>query len=69
MIEPNFHDIGKEVVLQFSYPTKSRGIITHFNDHFVYVRMHGADQPKAFKRRFLAWPKSHYGANRCVGIL
>jgi len=58
MIEPSFEDIGKEVALDFSCETNNKGILTFFNKKFVFIRLHGADEPKAFLRKFVSWPKA-----------
>jgi len=68
MVEPGFEDLGKEIVLNFSYETNNKGIITSYNDKFVFVRMYGADEPRGFKRKFLSWPQARFGVGRCVGI-
>ena len=55
MIEPGMEDIGREVVLNFSHKTNTKGILTHFNNRFLFIRLYGTDEPKAFLRKFVCW--------------
>lgn len=60
MIEPSIADIGRSVVYRGHHPGAKleEGVITSFNDHYVFVR-YGADKAsKATKREDLEWGAS-----------
>ena len=68
MIEPGIEDVGKEVVVNYSYLSQQKGYITSINPDFVQVRVEGADQPRSFKRKFLRWAPGQFGANKMVNV-
>lgn len=60
MIQPGVEDVGKEVVINYTYETMNTGFITHFTDEFVYVKRKCDNFPRAFKRKWLTWADKYY---------
>ncbi len=61
MINPTEKDIGRGVVYQAGHPGAERedGVITSFNEHFVFVRyrhQHPSSYGQPTKREDLNWP-------------
>ena len=54
-IEPTTEDIGRAVVYHPHVGTTERGVITSFNDHYVFVRYGSASTSQATSRRDLSW--------------
>lgn len=56
MIEPTENDIGRVVLYQGIHPDdKDCGVITSFNDRYVFVRYRGRQQSEATQRAALSW--------------
>ncbi len=58
MIEPTKVDIGRKVNYQAGHPGApvEQGIITSFNDHYVFVRYGAKTTSEATSREDLNWP-------------
>ena len=55
MIEVTDHDIGRAVIYRPLDNEPERGIITSFNERFVFVRYSDDSQSKATQRRDLEY--------------
>jgi hypothetical protein len=60
VIEPSEHDVGRPVIYWPPFPgylngKGERGIITSFNEHFVFVRYRDDHFSKATLRNDLEW--------------
>ena len=55
MVEPTEADIGRAVCYKQGFDPVEEGVITSFNDNYVFVRYGSDKQSKATKRRDLAW--------------
>ena len=56
MIEPKSDDVGRTVIYR-PWDRPEEGVITSFNDHYIFVR-YGADKnSKATRREDLKWAK------------
>jgi hypothetical protein len=58
MIEPTMKDVGRQVVYKQAWMQPKdyeHGIVTGFNEHFVFVRYGSETQAKSTKREDLTW--------------
>lgn len=56
MIEPTEADIGREVIYQGGHPDdRESGVISSFNDKFVFVRYRARQHGEATSREHLTW--------------
>lgn len=58
VIEPTEKDIGRMVIYQGGHPDdKDEGVITSFNDKYVFVRYTAMSTSQATARRDLRWTR------------
>jgi len=63
MIEPQETDIGRMVIYVGGFD-EEEGIITSFNDKYVFVRYGSEKDSKATRREDLIWANTAEGSNR-----
>lgn len=55
MIDPTKDDIGRLVIYQVGTEFQEEGIVTSFNNFYVFVRFKGENHSKATLRYDLTW--------------
>ncbi len=55
MIEPTHDDVGRKVIYTAWHNLSEEGVITSFNDQYIFVRYGGDVNSKATRRTNLDW--------------